>query len=63
MTGDWQTWVALAIVGLAAYRLWRYVRYKPTSASGCGTSCGSCPANRSDEKIKTLPLVQLQTRK
>lgn len=60
---DWQTWIAIAIVLLAASvlsrRIWQW-------ASGQGKSgCGSCPSRGQSNAggVQTKPLVQISSPK
>jgi len=61
---DWQTVVALTIVGVAIGILirksWKTL-FGPSS--GCGTSCNSCPSSTSTDRrnsIKATELIQIE---
>jgi hypothetical protein len=54
---DWQTWCALAVVGVASAILARRARAWATGKSAGG--CSACPSKSAPPLMKTLPLVQL----
>jgi hypothetical protein len=58
---DWQTCLALAIVALAVGVLTRHVLRVVRGSAQSG--CGSCPSRNVTNPIKSLPLVQISTRK
>ena len=61
---SWQTAVAFAIIALAIgvliRKAWQTIIGEST---GCGTGCGSCPANGADTSttLKLTPLVQIES--
>ena len=67
MSSDWQAWVVIPVVLLAALflarRLW--LAATATPGRGCDSGCGSCGVTKSAETsspsgVRTLPLVTLQ---
>jgi len=62
---DWQTAVALLIVSAAiAVFAWKIVGSIFVSTSGCGSSCGNCPAaSESGAAVKVIELVQIDKTK
>ncbi len=58
MTLEWQTWIAAAVVALAAGVIARRVWLWATLAGSGG--CSHCPNRGAPSTVKSLPLVQIQ---